>query len=124
MQIRTDAQIGQACAELIRRRLPRILGDDHGIGQKPFFTEGFNEADDLFPVGQPGVLADLVAFKGGSVDDHHDFRVLLQLGEHFELTVRLEAGKDAGSMIIVKKLATEFQIKLVAEHGDAFPDML
>ena len=118
MKIRTETQIGQAAAVLVGGGLSRILGDNNGIGQEAHFAEGFDKAQDLSVVGKAGIPADFIFFNGRRADDQYDFRLILQLLEHFEFAVRFKAGKDAGSMVIVKKLSAKLQIKLVAEHGD------
>ena len=52
-----------------------------------------------------------------------DFRLVGKLHKHTELTVRFKARKDPGSVVIIKKLAAEFQIKLVVKFTDAFANM-
>ena len=44
--------------------------------------------------------------------------------EGWFLAVRREAGKNPGSVQIVKQFAAEFQVQLVAELGDPLPDVL
>ena len=58
----------------------------------------------------------------GCVDGNDDLRLLLELQQHLHLAVRLEAGQDARGVIVVKKLAAEFQIELAAEMRDALQD--
>ena len=120
----TDSQIIQPQTVLIRRRLSGILGDNNGISQKAHFSEGFNQAKDFRVIGETGIHADFIPFNRRCTDDKNYFSLFSQLVKHFKFTVRLKTGKNPGGVVVVKKLASEFQIKFIAEHGDAVPDML
>ena len=124
MKIGADSQIVQPDAVLIGRGLAGILGDNNGTGEEPHFAESFDETEDLGIIGKPGIHADFIPFDGRGADDKHNFRLILQLAEHFKFTVRFKTGKDTGGVIIVKKLTSELQVQLVAEHGNTLPDML
>ena len=73
-------------------------------------------------VGTGNIAPALVHFNVGCVDGNDDLRLLLELQQHLHLAVRLEAGQDARGVIVVKKLAAEFQIELAAEMRDALQD--
>ena len=86
-------------------------------------TVGVDEAQSIHIVGDAEVSPLFVLFDVAGVDDHDDFRVVLQLGEHPQLTVRLEAGQYAHGMVIVKDLPAELEIQLAAGALDAFLDV-
>mgnify|MGYP000683052023 FL=1 len=56
-----------------------------------------------------------------SGDDH--LHRVPQLLEHTDLAVRLEPGQHPGCVVVVKELAAELQIELVAELADPLPDV-
>ena len=116
----TIIYVGKMC---IRDR-SGILGDNNGISQKAHFSEGFNQAKDFRVIGETGIHADFIPFNRRCTDDKNYFSLFSQLVKHFKFTVRLKTGKNPGGVVVVKKLASEFQIKFIAEHGDAVPDML
>ena len=85
--------------------------------------EGVHKAEQILVIGDAEIAADLVLLDVGRVDRDDDFGLVLELAEHCDLGVGLEAGKHAGRMIVVKELAAEFQIELSAEFADSLSDM-
>ena len=70
-------------------------------------------------VGNAEVAAHLV-FLDVARGNHDDYLGLVgQLPEHAQLAVGLEARKHTAGVVVVEKLAAQFQIELVAELGDA-----
>ena len=53
-----------------------------------------------------------------------DLHLVAEGPEHLHLAVGLEAGQDPGRVIVVEKLAAEFQIELAAEGADPLADVL
>ncbi len=75
-------------------------------------------------IGNSQIAPDLIFFDIGGVNNDNDFCIVGKLHQHAQLGIGRKAGKHAGSMVIVKKLSAELQIKLVAELVDAFLDVL
>ena len=86
-------------------------------------TVGVDEAQGIHVIGDAEVAALLVLFDVARVDDHDDFRVIFQLGEHPQFTVRLKAGQYAHGMVVVEDLAAELEVQLAAGALDAFLDV-
>ena len=82
-----------------------------------------HEAQHVVVISDSEVAANFALLNVGGVDGDNDFHVLLELLKHTELAVRLEAGQDAGRVIIVKELAAELQIELAAETRNALFDL-
>ena len=60
---------------------------------------------------------------GGKLYDDNHFHLVLQLQQHPQLAVGLEAGQNTGCVVVVVQLAAEFQIQLAAELLNAVADM-
>ena len=69
-------------------------------------------------------MADLVLFDVSRIDGNEDFGLVSHLKEHTKLAVRRKAGQDSGGMVVVKKLASEFQIQLISEFPNTLFDVL
>ena len=59
-----------------------------------------------------------------STDDNDNLHIVLELEEHLHLTVRMEAGKNAAGVIIIKEFAAEFHVQFIAEFGDTLLNVL
>ena len=116
------AQRLQLALERLGGLLARVLRDDDAADIESDGTERVDQAHDVQIVGDAEIAPALVHFNVGCVDGNDDLRLLLELQQHLHLAVRLEAGQDARGVIIVKKLAAEFQIELAAEMRDALQD--
>ena len=57
------------------------------------------------------------------VDNYNDFSLVFKFRKHFNLIVRRKAGKNARSVIIVKKFTAEFKVQLSAELVYAFGNL-
>ena len=123
MLIGADAQGLQPLDELIRQGLAPVVGQDHAADHEADAPEGVDEAQGVLIVGDAQVAPALGALDIVRRDGDDDLRLVLHLQQHLHLAVRLEAGENTGSMVVVKKLAAKFQIKL-AELGDPVPDIL
>ena len=116
------AQRLQLALERLGGLLARVLRDDDAADIEPDGAERVDQAHDVQIVGDAEIAPALVHFNVGCVDGNDDLRLLLELQQHLHLAVRLEAGQDARGVIVVKKLAAEFQIELAAEMRDALQD--
>ena len=123
VDVTADAEGFQLFAEQVGSRLSGVLGNDDAAYIQTDLAEGFRQAEHFQVIGQPEVAAGFVGFQRACGDGDDDFCLILELEQHFELAVRLEAGQDSGSVIVVEKLTSEFQIELVAEHGNPLADM-
>ena len=74
-------------------------------------------------IGDAQIAADLVFLNITRIDDDHDLHLVAQGLQHSDLGIRRKTGKDSGGMIIIEKLASEFQIKLASELGDPLLDV-
>ena len=119
-----DTQRVQPLDEGIRRRLPGVLGDDHGAYIEPQIAEHVDEPQHIGVVADAQIAPHLVLFDVPGADGHHDLHVVLQRPQHPDLAVRLEARQHPGRMVVVEQLAAELQIQLAAELGAPRRDVL
>ena len=78
------------------------VGDDNAVDAEAAVHEFVPETEDIHVVGDAEIRPDLVLLDVHGADDDDDLRVILHLHEHLELTVRLEARKDAAGVVIVE----------------------
>ena len=119
-----DAQIVEALFKGLHLRGGGVLGHTHAAHIQAHPLEGVDQAQHIQIVGDAVIAADLAAHNVLSADDDDDLRLILQLQQHLQLAVRLEARQHAGGMIVVEQLAAELQIQLVVKLLDALADML
>ena len=119
-----DAQPLQPLLEGVGGGLAGVAGDHHAAHIQPPGAENVNKPQHVAVIGDAKVATDLVLFNIAGVNGDDDLRLVLQLLQHPDLTVRLKAGEDPGGMVVVKELAPEFQIQLAAELGDPVLDVL
>ena len=109
----------QALAEGVGAALAVVVCDYHRVDRESAADEGLAQTEHIHIVGYAQILAYFV-FLDVACGNHDDYLGLVgQLPEHAQLAVRLEARKHAAGVVVVEKLAAQFQIELVAELGDA-----
>ena len=123
MVIDPDAQPFQAGLERLRQRLFMEAGQHHAGNVQAEAPENVDQANDVPVIGDAKIAPNLILFDIVGVDGNDHLHLLLQLQQHPQLAVRLEARQDAGSMVVVIELAAEFEIQLAAELGNALPDV-
>ena len=64
------------------------------------------------------IRADLVLLDISGADGDHDLGLIGQLKKHPQFAVGGESGEDSGSVVVVKQLSAELQIKLVSKLVD------
>jgi len=122
--IAPDAQSRQPLDEGVRRRLPGVLGDDHGAHIEPQAPEHVHQPQHVLVIADAQVAADLLLFDVSGADGHHDLHLVPDGGQHPDLAVRLEPRQHPGGVVIVEQLAAELDIQLVAELLPPGPDVL
>ena len=104
------AHIAEPLSEGVGRRLSVVVCDDDGADKEPSVLELGAQAQRVFVVGDAEVGANLVLLDVfGADDDDYLYRVG-ELGQHAQFGIRLEAGQDAGSVMVVEEFAAEFKI--------------
>ena len=102
-----DAQIVEALFKGLHLRGGGVLGHTHAAHIQAHTLEGVDQAQHIQIVGDAVIAADLAAHNVLGADDDDDLRLILQLQQHLQLAVRLEARQHAGGMIVVEQLAAE-----------------
>ena len=123
MLVRRHAELFEPLFECDGGGLGIILRKHDAADIKPRGAECVDKPKNVLIVGYAEIPADLVFFDIVAVDDNDDLRLVPQLRKHGDLYPRLEPGKHAGCVIIIEKLAAEFDIKLIAEPLEPFADM-
>jgi hypothetical protein len=123
VQIDVDAVFLKMVLEKDGGILSGELCDDDGADEEAAVPEFIHQTQDVRIVGDPEIAADFVLDDILCGNDDDDFRLILKLHQHAQLGIRFEAGKYAGSMVVVEKLPSELQIQLAAELTDSFPNV-
>ena len=119
----TDVQLIQAALKSFHFRRSGIHGDAHAANKQTHALERVNQAQNVLVIGDAVIATHFVADDVLGADHNHDFGLVFQLQQHLKFGIRLEARQHAGSMIVIKKLSTEFKIELSTEFSDTLADM-
>ena len=85
--------------------------------------KGIDQAQHINIIGNAVVAAHLVGHDILGADNNDDLRLILELQQHLQLGVGLEARQHAGRMVVIEQLAAKFQIELIVKLSDTLPDM-
>ena len=118
-----DAQAVQPLFKGFHFRGGGVLGHAHAAHVQAHFLEGVDQAQHVQIVGDAVIAADLAADDILRADDDDHLGLILQLQQHLQLGIGLEARQHAGGVVVVEQLAAEFQIELVVKLLDALADM-
>ena len=124
MEVYRYAHFFQTFLEMIYTFLTCIACDTHTAYIKSTSGKFFNQTKNFYIVGDSQIATHFVFVNIRSADNNDNFSLITELHQHTEFAVRLKSGKNAGSMVIVKKFPAKFQVKFVVKFADAFPDML
>ena len=122
--VHPHAQALQPLLEQVGRLLAGILGDHHAAHIQVHAPEGVDQAQHIAVVGDAQVAPDLVLLNVGGIDDQNDLRLVLHLGQHADLAVRLKARQYPAGVEVVKQLAAKLQVQLAPELGNALLNVL
>ena len=103
--------------------LPVKPGQYHAGNIEPEAPEHVNQPDHVPVVGNSQIPPDFVLFYVVGIDDNHHLHLILQLQQHPEFAVRLEARQHPGRVVVIIELAAEFQIQLSSKSGNPLPDV-
>ena len=118
------AQRRQALDEGVSGRLASVLGDDHGADVEAKTPEHVRQAQHVVVVADAQIAPHFALFDVAGADGNDDLHLVLHGGQHADLAVGLEAGQHPRGVVVVKELAAELQIQLVAELAAALLDVL
>ena len=122
MAVDLQTELFKTLLEFDRRGLRGKMGYHDAADIKPAGAKGIHKTQQVEVVGDAEVASHLVALNVVGAYGNDDLRLIFKLHQHPYLAVRLKAGKHAGSVKVVKKLAAELKIELAAEFGYAFVD--
>ena len=118
MQIDAQPERLKPVTEKLRRRLCAELCYHHAAHIQPYPAESVDKTQDVEVIGYAEVAAHLVLRYIRRAYHYHYFGSIAQLHQHTHLAVRRKPRQHAGSVVIVKQFAAEFQIQLTAEAFD------
>ena len=124
VEVGADAVRFQLPAELICRRLMRILGNDNRSDIEIQCFQCVDNAKQFLIVGNAGVSAQLGMFDIIGVNAYNQLYLVLEFRKKLNLVVRLITGKDTCGVKVFKHLAAEFEIQFSVEHLNAFKDLI
>ena len=117
-----NAEIGQTLDKAVHGRLRLVHRHNHAANVQALALENIDKANDVRVVGNSKVAAVLILHDIVCVNDDKNFRNRAELQQHFDFTVGLKTGQNAGRVVVVEELTAEFEVELVAERVDAFLD--
>ena len=123
MAVDPQAQVLQLGLEDLRCRLAAEPGEDHAAHLEPKAPEGVDETEGVGSIGDAQVAPDFALFQVYGGHGHHDFHLVLQLAEHPDLGVGVEARQHPGGVIVVKEFSAKLQIEFAAELVNAGADV-
>jgi hypothetical protein len=91
---------------------------------QPYFAESVNQPQHIEIVRNPKIAPAFVLLYVVGIYRYDYFSLILELEQHFYLAVRRKTRQDPRCVIVVKKLAPEFKIKLASEILDPVKDFL
>jgi len=118
-----DAPSFQFVSELDGCRLAVETGDHHAENGDVPTAQIVDELQGVGIVGNAEIGPYFLSFDVPGVDAQQDVGLILQLPEKTHLHVGIVAGQDPGGVIVVEKLAAEFEVELVLEPRDALQDL-
>ena len=110
-----DAHALQTFLEELGGMLLAIVRNDNASDVKTDATEFVDQTKRIQIVCDAEVAALLILFNIVCRNGDNDFRAVAKLVEHFNLAVGKKTGKYTGGMIVVEKLAAEFEIEFPSE---------
>ena len=96
------------------------MGDDNAADEQSDAAESVDQPQCVEVVGDTEIAAPLVLFDVVCRYDDDNFGTVGKLTQHLYLAVRLKSRKNAGGVVIVEKLASEFEIQFPSERIDSF----
>ena len=124
MIIRRHADRGKAALEKLDIELTGVLSYHDASDVKSHACESVDETEHLVVVGDPDVSSDLVFLDIDCGNRYNHLRTVGKLTQHLYLAVRLKSRKNAGGVVIVEKLASELQVKLIVKLRYSLFNML
>ncbi len=123
MTVDLETEVGQLFLKREDARLFAIARQHNASHVQPEAAERVDQAKHVQVIGDAEVAAHLVFLDVRGVDGNDDFRLVLELEQHADFGIRGKARQNAGGVIVVEQLASEFEIELAAEAGNAFADL-
>jgi hypothetical protein len=100
-----------------------VVSDYNAADIQSYLLKLCTKAQYVLVIGDAKVSSDLVLLYIQCADYHYHLSLILELKQHLKLTVRLETRQYAACVIVIKKLTSELEIKLVSELSDTLLDL-
>ena len=124
MTVDLDAEVVKLVLELHRLSLTAVMREHDRAHKQLHAPERVDKPQHVEVVGNAEVAAYLVLFESFRADDNDDFRLFLEVKQHFELAVGLKSRQNSRSVIVVEQLAAKLEVQLAAELVDALANFL
>ena len=124
MAIHLHAKRFKAAAESDGTALLFVAREHYAANVKAEIAKCIDQAKHVLVISDAKVASDFIFLNIGRVDGNHDLYVVFDARKHLDLTVGSKAGKYAGCMKIVEKLAAKLEIELAAKLLDALGNLL
>ncbi len=124
MTVSLDALTLQALLEGDGGRLTVEMGDDNRTHHEATVLELATEAEHILIVSDAKVGTLLVLYDVGCTNHDNNLNAIADFLEHAQFAVRLKSWQDTAGVVVVEKLATQFEVKLSVKLRDSLLDML
>ena len=101
-----------------------VVGNDYSTHAQANAFELGTQTQHILIVGDAQIAAHLVLLDIQGADYQNHLRLIFQLQEHLQLTVGLKSRQNTACVVVVKQLATELQIELVAKLRNTLFNLL
>ena len=98
------------------------MGNDDAAHIKTNVFKLIAQTQYIFVISYAEVSTNFIFLNVVSTDYHDDFSLVTKLQEHLQFAIRLETGKHATGVIIIKEFASKFEVKFISEFGNALLD--
>ena len=100
------------------------MGNYNAAHIKALVRKSLNKAENIHIISNAEVRTYFVLLNISGADGDHNLGLVGQLQQHAEFTVGRKAGQNPGSVKIIKEFSAKFQIKLISELINTFPDVI
>ena len=123
MKIYGNIQFLKPVFEQESRLLTGKLSDRHTADIKSLIPICLDQTENIGVIGDSKIPADLILLDIFRADYDDDLGLIAQFLEQAEFAVGSKSRKNTGCVEVIKKLSSEFEVKLVVEMTDSGTDV-
>ena len=124
MTVNLDSEVLKTGDKFVSGGLLGVLGKNYTANVDADIIKRVDKSEGIKIIGYSKIAANLILNHGNSRHDYNNLCIILEVKQHFYFTIGLESGKYSRCVIIIEKLAAEFEIELSAKARDSFKYLL